>query len=158
VSGTSTLHGWDLQAEKMNAKLSADLQHEQLQNISSLQLLIEAQSLQGEKESMNEDAHEALKTDEYKYIQYDLQKVRDLQCESENCTGIIEGYLTIAGNRKPVSVPFQAQLTPSRLRISGEKELMMTYFGIEPPKIFLGLIRADNKVQVNYELVFQREE
>ncbi|GAB2764682.1 YceI family protein [Salinimicrobium soli] len=158
VEGSSTLHDWEMKAEKMEGKLTAEFQDEELQNITFLQLLIDAQNLRGEKEGMNEDAHEALQTDLYKHIQYDLQNLKDLNCNTSDCTGTIEGYLTVAGNRKPVPVEIEIKIHDNRIILSGSKDLEMSYFGIEPPKALFGLLKADNAVNVTFNLIFTKQE
>lgn len=156
VNGSSTLHDWEMQAEEMHAGLTAQFSDQQLQDISALKLQVKAQSLRGSKEDMNEDAHEALKTSRYEDITYEFQSLENFSCNNSTCTARLNGYLTVAGTRKPVPVDIRIETTGDRIKISGVKQLKMTYFDIEPPKTFLGLIKADEKVEVVFELSFEQ--
>jgi hypothetical protein len=52
-----------------------------------------------------------------------------------------------------VTLNLKAQRSDRTLTVTGEVELLMTDFGITPPKAMLGMLKTDPKVTVTFETV-----
>ena len=63
------------------------------------------------------------------------------------------GLLKIAGVEREVTLTLKTQRTGSTLTVSGQVPLLMTDFGITPPKAMLGMLKTDPKVTVTFETV-----
>lgn len=157
VKGSSSLHDWEMEVGRMNGSMQLKAGEVEIASIQDISLSVLANSLDGGKSGMNKDAYEALKADRYKTIDFEFKKLDILNCTSGTCKGIIHGTLTVAGINRSIDVDFSAHISNNQVTLSGSKPLKMTDFNVEPPRAFLGLIRAYDDVIVEFELVFLRE-
>jgi len=63
------------------------------------------------------------------------------------------GILNVAGQEKEISLEFEAETTDKFIKVTGEKDILMTGFGIKPPKVLL--IKAADKVDIKWELYLE---
>lgn len=63
------------------------------------------------------------------------------------------GILNIAGQEKEISLEFEVETTDKFIKVTGGKDILMTDFGIKPPKVLL--IKAANKVEIKWELYME---
>jgi polyisoprenoid-binding protein YceI len=63
------------------------------------------------------------------------------------------GTLTIAGVEKDATLNLQAVRKGTQLGVTGTTEVLMTDFGIAPPKALMGMVRANPKVVIKLDLV-----
>ena len=59
----------------------------------------------------------------------------------------------IAGVEKEVTIDLQVERTGTRLAVTGATDLLMTDFGVTPPKAMLGMLKTDPKVRIHLDLV-----
>jgi len=157
VEGTSNIHDWELTAEDQQGKLIAELADGQLVEISKLDFIVKAESLESGKSGMNKNTYKALNTDKYSQIVYRLTKVINIDCTTQGkCKVTTIGDLTIAGTTKPINITFDAQVTESQILLTGNKTLNMTEYGIEPPKALFGTITTGEKVNIKFQSYFKK--
>lgn len=157
VEGTSNIHDWELTAEDQQGKLIAELADGQLVEISKLDFIVKAESLESGKSGMNKNTYKALNTDKYSQIVYTLTKVINIDCTTQGkCKVTTIGDLTIAGTTKPINITFDAQVTESQILLTGNKTLNMTEYGIEPPKALFGTITTGEKVNIKFQSYFKK--
>jgi polyisoprenoid-binding protein YceI len=92
--------------------------------------------------------HKALKAQEHPEIRF---RVTELQKAAEGYRAI--GLLTIAGVEKEVALDLQVQRKGDTLGVTGTTSLVMTTFGVTPPKAMMGMIKTDPKIQIRVELL-----
>ena len=63
------------------------------------------------------------------------------------------GLLKIAGVEKPVTLDLKTAVNASTITVVGELTLLMTDYGIAPPKAMLGMLKTDPKITVTFETV-----
>ena len=69
------------------------------------------------------------------------------------------GILSIAGERKNVSIPFSGKFnSDNHFVVTGKEIIDMTEFDIKPPTAMLGALKTGEKVTVNYEFSFVQEQ
>ncbi|MFD1094260.1 YceI family protein [Salegentibacter chungangensis] len=157
VEGTSNVHDWELDAEKMSGSLTAELNEGQLTEISKLDFTVVAESLNSGKGGMDKNTYKALKTNNYDKIIYTLAKVNNLDCTSASqCKINTSGYLTIAGTKKPVDITFNAKVNGDKIVLSGNKTLDMTDFNVEPPTAMFGAITTGKEVTIKFNTEFKK--
>lgn len=157
VEGTSNIHDWELTAEDQQGKLIAELDDGQLVEISKLDFIVKAESLESGKSGMNKNTNKALNTDKYSQIVYKLTKVINIDCTTQDkCKVNTIGDLTIAGTTKPINITFDAQVTESQILLTGNKTLNMTEYGIEPPNALFGTITTGEKVNIKFQSYFKK--
>jgi hypothetical protein len=62
------------------------------------------------------------------------------------------GLLIVAGVERETTLQLHVQRKGASLAITGTTDLLMTDYGIQPPKAMLGMLKTDPKVQIRIEL------
>ena len=62
------------------------------------------------------------------------------------------GVLQIAGVEREVTLPLKTTRKGDALAVSGEIDVLMTDYGIAPPKAMMGMVKADPKVTVTFDV------
>jgi hypothetical protein len=62
--------------------------------------------------------------------------------------------LTMSGAEKTIEMDVEAtSLTNGRFRFTGEVPLLMSDFGIKPPKALLGTLKTGDRIVVRFDVV-----
>jgi len=61
--------------------------------------------------------------------------------------------LTIAGVDREVTLDLTIQKAGATLNVKGTLSLLMTDYGITPPKAMLGMVKADPKIKITFEVL-----
>lgn len=119
-------------------------------SLEAFEIAVPAATLASDKEGLDKNMHKALKAAEFKEITF---RIKSLQTRAG--TGALRalGVLTIAGVSKDVTLDLTALRAGSNLSITGELPLLMTDYGITPPKAMLGMMKTDPKIVIRLELV-----
>lgn len=124
-----------------------------------LKLDIRVDSIECGKSKMNQDLQKALKAEQYPEISFLFQEANILDEPNSNQNEDIfilqvKGLLTVAGTTKEISFKTEAYfINESRVRATGGTKINMTDFGVEPPTALMGLIRANEELTVNFDLI-----
>ena len=105
---------------------------------------------------MNEDMYEAMKDKKNPFILYELLNSKIVSEEEISGWSEVQttGYLTIAGYKRTINIPLKVRKLPDgKYNLVGIKELSMHDFNIEPPSAFFGLIEADDKLVIKFNLI-----
>jgi len=125
-----------------------------LKNEASVSLMVE--SLDCGTDLMNVDMFNALKSDTNPLIEFKLLKVKSIEVipESKNIYRVeTMGNMFVAGVRKEQQMAFIIEsLSNENYRVTGNKKLSMSEFDILPPTAFFGLIRANDSLEVFFDL------
>lgn len=116
--------------------------------LKAFDIEIAAASLSSPKEGIDKNMHKALKVNDHPAIRFSLRTLEPTG-EDYRATGV----LAIAGVEKDVTLNLQVERKGSTLSVVGGTDLVMTDFGITPPKAMLGMLRTNPKVQIRIELV-----
>ena len=117
--------------------------------LTALEVAIPATSLTSPKEGVDKNMHKALKTTEFADIKFRLGAIEPAAGGAYRATG----WLTIAGVEKAVTLTVRAQRNTSALAVTATTDLLMTDYGVTPPKAMMGMLKTDPKVQIRIELV-----
>ncbi len=121
-----------------------------------LELKIPVRSFECGRSRMNRDLYNALRSEEYLYIEFEFSNARNITENGDVPNSYIleiSGILTVAGTSREIN--FKADgyiLENGRLRAVGKKAIMMTDYDVEPPTGLLGLVRAENELTVHFDL------
>lgn len=121
-------------------------------------LHLRSKSLDCGNPQMNKDMYKTLRADQHPGIRIELTRAQ-LQ-EAELVTGKdwsplkASSQLTIAGVTQSVVFDVKAKrIAPDRIRLTTSKEVLMTDFGMEPPTAMLGLVKVNNTIRINMDLI-----
>ena len=118
--------------------------------VEAFEITIPAASLHSTKDGIDKNMHKAMKVDEFKNITF---RVKSLQ--SRGAAGALRalGSLTIAGVTKDITLDLTAKRAGANLSLAGEVPLLMTDYGIKPPKAMMGMMKTDPKIVIRVDLV-----
>lgn len=162
VKGSSTLHDWD--AVSSTIQLNADLPEEWFQSkeawnteaLTGIEVNMPVESLESGRRKMNSDIREALRSEQYPEIRFRSSSADLLSEEKDN--GLFEfrlnGNLSLAGEESEVQFACTINAHEDQnLRTTCEMEINMTDFRVRPPTAFFGVLKTDEMVTVEIELV-----
>ena len=115
--------------------------------LKGFDVVVPAASLKSDKKDLDKNMYKALKVSEFAEITF---KLRALEAAGTGYRGV--GTLTIAGVEKEVTLALQAERKDGGLAVTGGTELLMTDYGITPPKAMLGMLKTHPKVMIKLEL------
>ena len=154
VHGTSSLHDWHVDAEEQSGKIV--ITNTENLEIKSLSFSVKAESLKSGKSSMDNNTYKALNTDDYKPIDFKLNSVKQVEKVKENSFKVsVLGNMTISGVTKTITLELTIKLDGTKVLIECEKSILMTDYGIDPPKALLGTIKTGNKINIIFKSVFE---
>ena len=116
--------------------------------VEAFEVAIRTASLSSPKEGIDKNMHKALKATEFKDITFKLLR---LEGKADALKGI--GMLKIAGVEREIAIDLKTAATATALTITGDVRLLMTDYGIAPPKAMLGMLKTDPKITVTFEVV-----
>lgn len=155
VSGTSSLHDWDINAEEQKGQIVLGVT-DQL-NIKKMKVVFIAESLKSGKNSMDKNTYKALDTKEHKTIIFELLDTNDIiSLGNEKYKVKSVGNLTVAGVTKRITLEFSLDASPNKINLKGEKKIKMTDFNIDPPKALFGTITTGDEITIKFNTILNK--
>ena len=119
--------------------------------VEAFAITIPAATLTSPREGLDKNMHKALKVHKHADITFSLTRLE--RATAPNAFRGI-GTLTIAGVEHEVALDLTILKTETALSVKGTLPLLMTDYGITPPKAMLGMLKTDPKVVITFETVF----
>ena len=161
IAGTSNIHAYSASTTALRitrVQLAGDVAGANFWDeivkpgaLKAFEIAIPAATLASDKEGLDKNMHKALKTKEYPDITFRLLRFEPRQGATGDLRGI--GVLTIAGVQREVALDITTARKDAGLAVHGQVALLMTDFGITPPKAMLGMLKTDPKVTITFETV-----
>lgn len=161
IVGSSNVNKFKCNCSEQFSKGS--IQFEQMDGGKTLRfshagLHIRSKSLDCGNQQMNKDMYKTLRADQYPGIRIELTRAQLQETEllvGDDWTPLkASSQLTIAGVTKSVWFEVKAKrIAPDRIRLTTSKEVLMTDFGMEPPTAMLGLVKVNNTIRINMDLI-----
>ncbi len=153
--GTSNIHDWEMIAETMSGTAVFVIADDKLATIEKLKFVASAEGLKSGKKAMDNNTYKALNTDKHKDITYILTSCTDLKTLGTNSYEIAtKGKLTIAGVTKEIPITFHAKVDGKKVTLSGETNLTMTTYNVEPPKALMGTIKTGDALTIKFQATY----
>lgn len=154
IKGTSTLHDWETNAEEVHGEATLDFSEAgSFTGISSLTFVVEVESIKSGQGVMDKKTQGALESKKHPQIIFVLDELTDITSDSLFATG----KLTIAGKTHSINVAARYKLhEDGSLQIEGSEQLLMTDYGVSPPKAMLGTLKTGDEVEVVFNVTYQR--
>jgi polyisoprenoid-binding protein YceI len=159
IAGTSNIHPFTASTTdvRMSRLVLAPADGDRLQSaatpggVEAFEIAVRAASLTSPKEGLDKNMHKALKVAEHADITFRLAR---LEAGAAANTLKAVGMLKIAGVEREVTFAVKAAVNASTITVIGDVDLLMTDYGIAPPKAMLGMLKTDPKITVTFETVF----
>lgn len=155
VTGTSTIHDWELSTTAINGTSSIAKNGNGQLEISNTKITIKSTDLKSGNTGLDKKAYEALMTDKHAHITFVQTAKVEVTEKNGEFTAKVNGNLVIAGKSKPASITIKGQALASSYKVSGNVPLKMTEFGIEPPKAMMGTIKSGDDIVVKFETLLK---
>lgn len=151
VSGTSTLHDWDMVAEDgVAGQAVMKVEDGKISEIQSLNLNLESKALKSGKSSMDKNAYEAIKADDFPKITFQLTQVEQVTATSVRA----KGKLNIAGNARDITLNVNYSIKGNTVVFSGKQDITFEQFDLEPPTAVFGTIKTGNELTLSFNTTY----
>jgi polyisoprenoid-binding protein YceI len=116
--------------------------------LESFDITIAAGSLKSTKDGLDKNMYKALKVKEHPEITFSLKQM-------DGAPGALKalGTLRIAGVEREVTLPLKTTRKSDKLAVSGLLDVLMTDYGIAPPKAMMGMVKAGPKITITFEVL-----
>jgi len=118
--------------------------------VEAFEVAIPAATLKSTKDGLDKNMHAALKASEHPDIAFRLIRFEASPAPAGGMRAV--GVLRIAGVERQVTIAITTERKDAALVVKGSLALLMTDFGITPPKALMGTIKTDPKVTITLEL------
>lgn len=150
ISGTSSLHDWEMTSSTSTGKLVAIEKSGKLDKITSLVIEMPAESIKSGKKGMDKNAYKALKTTAHKTVKFELKQA------TKTSTGWnFTGNFTMAGVVKEVTIPIKEMNTTGKFTLNGTYSFNLTDYKIDPPTAIMGTVKTGNAVKITFTVSFK---
>jgi polyisoprenoid-binding protein YceI len=157
LEGTSNIHGYTASTSTVRVTAfeiagtpEGDLLEHLLEPeaLTAFAVAIPVASLSSPKDGIDKNMHKALKAQEHPEITFRLRRLEPL-------TGVYRavGALTIAGVEKEITLDLKVERKGTGLAVTGGTDLLMTDFGVTPPKAMLGMLKTNPKVRISLDVL-----
>lgn len=150
VSGTSTLHDWDMISEGARGQATIVVENGEIQEISNLRVDLPVKSLKSGNNRMDRTAYSAVDADKHDYVRFELTGIRNITSRQIFATG----NLTIAGTTRPVTLQTDYTVNGSSVQFSGAHSIKFTQFDVDPPTALLGTVRTGDDLKIAFDVNF----
>lgn len=153
ILGTSSLHDWEITAEKQKGNIQiADSEDLVLED---LKMSFDVEALKSGKSGMDKNTQKALNYSKYKTIDFNLKEVKSISKTATGYNLVVVGELSIAGTKKAIELVLSLVKNDGMVKVTGEKQLKMTTFNIEPPRALLGTIKTGDDITIKFITTFK---
>lgn len=157
IEGTSTLHDWEMTSSDLDGEVTIQWKDNGEPNIQKLEVSLNAKSLKSGHAGMDKNAYKALKITDFPRISFQLEKIEGIREHDEGWEIQATGSLNIAGQKRPSALSAICRHDAfGKVTFEGETSLLMTDFGIQPPKAVLGTIKTGDEITIKYEVGFKK--
>lgn len=166
LEGTSTMHDFESKSKEVSVELFRESGAAQPADAAGLMAVIRSSgvlevrvqvpvaSLRSDKDALDKNLRKAMKADQHPSVQFVLKNYSITPGAAANDTVAInaEGLLTVAGQERPVTLVARAYPAAEGVWLEGSEKLLMSEYGIQPPKMFLGTLKVHDPITIHYRL------
>jgi len=166
LTGTSTLHDYEAKATQLDVTFAIDPARPpaaggaaaieglvRANGVTGTDVVVAVTGLKSGKDGLDKNMYKALLAEQHPEIRFHLA---GYQCGGEDSLGLrieSKGTLSIAGADREITIAAHGRRDGENLRLAAEVPLLMTDYGIKPPKMMMGTIKTGNQVVVHFDLV-----
>lgn len=162
INGDSNVKSWDAAVNEVNGTLTLQnietISAESLtaETFKNLTLTIPVKSIESGSGGLTSNIHKYLKQKNYPNITFELNDVTNIAQQNGSLLITAQGVVNAAGKDTPVEMIVTANVQNGSIQFSGEKQLLMTSFDIDPPTAVFGTIRSKDEFAVSFDVTFSR--
>lgn len=153
VSGTSTLHDWDMTSDGAAGQAVIHLENNVIKSIESLRVDLPVKSLKSGNSRMDRTAYSAIDADRHTHVRFVLTGVRNISSNQV----LAAGNLTIAGTTRSVTLRAGYSINGNTIQFAGVHSIKFSQFEVDPPTALLGTVRTGDDLQLSFDVQFSAE-
>jgi len=158
VLGSSNVHDWTMISATSDSQGDFKFEGDQLRNITSLTLLVDAKSLKSEHSSMDERTYKTIKAEQFPKIVFKLSSVAITPIFKNKFEIKAKGDLTIAGVTQAITMDVTAIVNADNtITCSGIQKLQLKDYKIDPPSFMLGAMRVSNDLTIQFNINYKKQ-
>lgn len=151
VSGTSTIHDWEMISNSgINGGASLLVENGELKGIESLSIEMPVNSLKSGKNSMDKNAYEALVIEKFPTIRFELTELKEIKGKTVKANG----QLTISGKTNLIPMEVAYEIDGNSISFSGTQAITFREFGVDPPTAVFGTIKTGNDLMLHFDACY----
>lgn len=153
VSGTSTLHDWDMKSNSGSFEGLFTLNATNaITAVSGVSFSTTAVSLKSGKGSMDKNAYKALKSDKAATITFSATNCTVTAIDANNFLVKSSGKLTLAGKTLDADMNATCKVNADKsINVMASKKISMKDYAMEPPSFMMGTIKTGNDVTLKFD-------
>jgi polyisoprenoid-binding protein YceI len=164
LEGSSNIRDWRCDATTLDASIDLDdgaaydASDKAIERLRRVQVRVPTYALTCGRSQMDNIMYKALRVDDApdcRQIVGHFEVVS--RSDDADHSLVMQGTLRIAGRERVVRVPVEVQQQrDGSLRAQGALPILMTDYGITPPKALFGVLRTENRIVVKFDLLVDR--
>jgi polyisoprenoid-binding protein YceI len=161
ILGTSNLRTWRDTVGTVTGDMVADLNEDGSLNLHAIHIKMEVCSIKSNiGTALDNKTYRALKSDKNPEILFLFDApVKVMQVNSGDKPLSLKGYLTLAGVCRPVTMQVNVlTLVQGRLQFEGSQAISMTDYGVKPPTVLFGAIKAHSQIKILFKTNFTNKQ
>lgn len=158
VSGTSTMHDWDMKSANGICDATFTFSGDgKITGLSNLSFVTNVAELKSGKGAMDKNAYKALKKDKFATIKYTAASGTVSTTDGVNYSVKSIGKLTIAGSTHDVQLISSLKLNADKsITVAGSQAIKMKDYGVEPPSFMFGAVKTGNDITIKFNLTLKK--
>lgn len=158
IAGTSTMHDWTADVNKVWGNATMAVNNNALEGISALTVEMEVMSIKSPKGNMmDNNIYDALKAKKNPKISFVLSKVNSVKAAGGEFAVAASGNLTVAGVTKAMDLNVTAKMLPNGgIQFKGSKKFKMSDFKVDPPSFMFGAMKTGDDVTISFDVTFSK--
>lgn len=156
ITGTSSMHDWEMDAPIQNCKLEVlNSSDTTVLELIGVEFQLPTDQLKSEHKKMDDIAQKALKIKDFTSIQFKSNSAQKVKINHAGIHNTIKGVLEIAGVKKEVEFDVIAK-KENGLSFQFSYPIHMEDYAVEPPSLMFGAITTGSDIQANFVLHFKK--
>lgn len=155
VTGTSTLHDWEMKSDDIVSEVQFRTNEEgEPENLESLIFKLNKTTLKSDKSGLEKRAYDALNARQFPDITFEMHGNTSVQRNGDSYVVRSSGDLSVAGMTRQIRINATCiNGEEAKLVCTGSQQLKMSDFNIDPPVMMLGALRTGDEVTISYNIV-----
>ena len=162
IDGDSNVHNWEAEVTQVNGTLvlqnieSVNPDSLTPESFKSLTLTIPVDGIDADSRGLRKNIHKYMEKDDHPNVTFELIDVSEVANQNGSLMISGTGTITAIGSEYDVEMQVTATVQNGGIHITGEQDLLMTDFGIDPPTAVFGTIRSADEVIIKLDVTFSR--
>ena len=152
VSGTSTLHPWDMKA----AQITGDITANSAKQLTSLVIKVPVKAMKSAEGSiMDGKAYNAFDVKVNPMITFTLTDATPVKITDKDVEVTLTGTLAMGGSSKKISFKSTGKVIAGGFQLKGAVPIKMSEYGMKAPTAMFGAIKTGDAVTVKFDVTVE---